>query len=211
MKRACLFDSRDSPCLYASRTNYRDALKSALYDTLLARDWYREVTFEEGMHRDVVQQFNRTLALLISPITPHTSEHIWKAILKEPNSIQTALWPDTPASYQPSPDLLAAGSYMRGTLKTMRDAEILLMKKKAKKGGAGGPAAYDPSSSKKSVNIYVASSFPQWQDQSIGIMQNAYDPKTGNINDAQIKDELTKLGLLKDKRIMPFIQLQKVR
>jgi leucyl-tRNA synthetase len=176
----------------------------------LARDWYREVTFEEGMHQELVQQFNRTLVLLIAPITPHTSEHIWKTILKESGSIQTALWPEPPSSYQPSPDLLAAGTYMRGTIKTIRDAELLLAKKKAKKGGAGGPTAYDPTSSKKSVNIFVASSFPPWQDQSMEIMERAYDAKAGAVDDAKIKDELTKLGLLKDKRIMPFIQLQKV-
>jgi leucyl-tRNA synthetase len=193
------------------RTNYKDALKSALYETLMARDWYREVTFEEGMHQDTVFEFNKTLTLLIAPITPHTSEHIWKTILKQPGSIQTASWPEPPSSYQPSPDLLAAGAYMRGTLKTMRDAELLLVKKKAKKGGAGGPAAYDPSQTKKSVNVFVASTFPPWQDQSIDIMQKAYDSTSGTINDAKIKEELTKAGLLKDKRIMPFIQLQKVR
>jgi leucyl-tRNA synthetase len=177
---------------------------------LLARDWYREVTFEEGMHQELVQQFNRTLVLLIAPITPHTSEHIWKTILKEPGTIQTALWPEPPSSYQPSPDLLAAGAYMRGTIKTIRDAELLLAKKKAKKGGAGGPAAYDPTSTKKSVNIFVAASFPPWQDQSMEIMERVYDAKAGAVDDAKLKDELSKLGLLKDKRIMPFIQLQKV-
>ncbi|KAG8781900.1 cytosolic leucyl tRNA synthetase [Serendipita sp. 398] len=192
-------------------TNYKDALKSALYETLMARDWYREVTFEEGMHSDLVRQFNRTLALLMAPITPHVSEHIWTSILKEEGSIQTARWPDAPASYQACPDLLAAGEYMRGTLKTMRDAEILLMKKKAKKGAQGGPAAYDPSAAKKSVNIFVASRFPAWQDESVEIMQKAYDEKTGTIDDAQIKEELAAKGLLKDKRIMPFIQLQKKR
>ncbi|KAG8769962.1 cytosolic leucyl tRNA synthetase, partial [Serendipita sp. 405] len=171
-------------------TNYKDALKSALYETLMARDWYREVTFEEGMHSDLVRQFNRTLALLMAPITPHVSEHIWTSILKEEGSIQTARWPDAPASYQACPDLLAAGEYMRGTLKTMRDAEILLMKKKAKKGAQGGPAAYDPSAAKKSVNIFVASRFPAWQDESVEIMQRAYDEKTGTIDDAQIKEEL---------------------
>jgi leucyl-tRNA synthetase len=192
------------------RTNYKDALKSALYETLMARDWYREVTFEEGMHQDIVFEFNKTLTLLIAPITPHTSEHIWKTILKQPGSIQTALWPEPPSSYQPSPDLLAAGAYMRGTLKTMRDAELLLVKKKAKKGAAGGPAAYNPSGTKKSVNVFVASTFPPWQDQSIDIMQKAYDSTSGTIDDAKIKEALTKAGLLKDKRIMPFIQLQKV-
>lgn len=163
------------------------------------------------MHQDLLFEFNKTLALLIAPITPHTSEHIWKTILKQPGSIQTALWPDPPASYQPCPDLRAAGNYMRGTLKTIRDAELLLAKKKAKKGGAGGPAAYDPTLLKKSVNVFVASTFPPWQDQSIDIMQKAYDPTTGTVDDGKIKDELTKTGLLKDKRIMPFIQLQKVR
>ncbi|CAG7851167.1 Putative leucine--tRNA ligase, cytoplasmic; AltName: Full=Leucyl-tRNA synthetase; Short=LeuRS [Serendipita indica DSM 11827] len=189
-------------------TNYKDALKSALYETLMARDWYREVTFEEGMHQDLVLAFNRTLALLISPITPHTSEHIWKAILKQPGSVQTARWPEPPANWQPSPDLIAAGEYMRGTLKTMRDAELSLAKKKAKKGTVG---AYDPSSAQKSVNIFVASKFPQWQDDSIEIMQRAYDEKTGTVDDAKIKEELASKGLLKDKRIMPFIQMQKKR
>lgn len=178
----------------------------------MARDWYREVTFEEGMHADLIQTFNRIVTLMISPITPHTSEHVWKVILKEPNSnsIQTARWPEPPTGYQHNQglDLLAAGNYMRGTLKTMRDAENTLLKKKAKKGSVGG--TYDPSAAKRSVNIFVASKFPEWQDQCIEILQRCYDPDTGNIDDAKIKDELTKLGLLKDKRIMPFIQLQKV-
>lgn len=162
------------------------------------------------MHHDLVQQFNRTLALIISPITPHTSEHIWKAILKEPDSIQNALWPDPPASYQASPDLLAAGAYMRNTIKTIRDAELLLAKKKAKKGSAGGPAAYDPAGTKRSVNIFVAANFPPWQDQCMEIMERTYDADKGAVDDAKIKEELTKLGILKDKRVMPFIQMQKV-
>ena len=173
----------------------------------MARDWYREVTFEEGMHRDLVLAFNKTLALLITPITPHTSEHIWKVILKESGSVQTARWPEPPSNWQPSPDLIAAGQYMRGTLKTMRDAELSLAKKKAKKGTVG---AYDPSAAVKNVNIFVASKFPQWQDESVEVMQRAYDEKTGTVDDAKIKEELAAKGLLKDKRIMPFIQAQKV-
>lgn len=183
-------------------------MKSALYETLMSRDWYREVTFEDGMHKDLILQFIRTLALLIQPITPHSAEHIWKAILKEQTSIQTALWPEPPATYQPRPDLIDASTYMKGTLKAMRDAELLLVKKKAKKGAAAG--AYDPSLT-KAVKIFVADSFPPWQDQSVEVIQKAYNWKTGVVDDALVKEELTKSGLLKDKRIMPFIQVLKVR
>ena len=50
----------------------------------------------------------------------------------------------------------------------------------------------------------MASSFPPWQDQSVAIAQGAYGVMTGTIDDGKAKDELTKLGLLKDKRILPF-------
>jgi leucyl-tRNA synthetase len=183
-------------------------LKSALYEPLLSRDWYREVTFDQGMHADLVFKFIRTLALTNAPITPHSSEHIWKHILKEESSIQTVLWPDAPVDYQPQPGLNHAAVYMRGTLKSMRDAELAIAKRKAKKGGPT-EGVYDPNKP-KGLNIFVASSFPPWQDQSAAIAQNAYDVTTGTLDDAKVKGELTKLGLLKDKRVMPFIQMLKV-
>ena len=91
----------------------------------------------------------------------------------------------------------------------MRDAELAIAKRKAKKGGPT-EGVYDPNRP-KGLNIFVASSFPPWQDQSVAIAQGAYDATTGTIDDGKVKDELTKLGLLKDKRVMPFIQMLKVR
>lgn len=161
------------------------------------------------MHAELVFKFIRTLALTTAPITPHFSEHVWKSVLREEGSIQTAHWPDAPVDYQPQPGLNHAAAYMRGTLKSMRDAEIALAKRKAKKGGQT-ESGYDPNKP-KGLNIFVASSFPPWQDQSVVIAQGAYSTATGTIDDAKVKDELTKLGLLKDKRVMPFIQMLKVR
>ena len=43
------------------------------------------------------------------------------------------------------------------------------------------------------------------------IAQGAYDATTGTIDDGKVKDSPSKLSLLKDKRIMPFIQMLKVR
>ena len=161
------------------------------------------------MHADLVLKFIRILALTVAPITPHFSEHIWKSVLKEEGSIQTTLWPDMSVDYQPQPGLNHAASYMRGTLKSMRDAELAIAKRKAKKGGST-EGVYD-THKPKGLNIFVASSFPPWQDQSVVIAQGAYDATTGTIDDAKVKDELMQLGLLKDKRVMPFIQMLKVR
>lgn len=161
------------------------------------------------MHAELVFKFIQILTLTVAPITPHFSEHVWKSVLKEEGSIQTALWPDAPVDYQPQPGFNHAAAYMRGTLKSMRDAELAIAKRKAKKGGPT-EGVYDPQKP-KGLNIFVASSFPPWQDQSVAIAQGAYDATTGTIDDAKVKDELSQLGLLKDKRVMPFIQMLKVR
>lgn len=100
---------------------------------------------------------------------------------------------------------------MRGLLKTMRDAELSLLKRltKSKGKGKGTDAAYDPKKP-KSVNVYVADSFPAWQDTCVAAVQAAYDEKDGKLNDVKIREVLTEKGLIKDKRVMPFVQAFKV-
>ena len=136
------------------------------------------------------------------------SEHISKSVPKE-GSIQTALWPDAPVDHQPQPGLNHAAAYIWGTLKSMRDAELAIAKRKAKK---GDPTAgiYDPNKP-EGMNSFMASSSPPWQDQRVVIAQGAHDATAGTTDDGKDKGKLTKLGLLKDKRIMPFMQMLKVR
>ncbi|EEB90945.1 hypothetical protein MPER_10780, partial [Moniliophthora perniciosa FA553] len=73
--------------------NFKDALKFGFYELQTARDWYREVTSNIGMHAELVTYWIRTAALLAAPVAPHFAEHIWTALLKEPQSIQLARWP----------------------------------------------------------------------------------------------------------------------
>ena len=76
-------------------------------------------------------------------IAPHFSEHIWTAILKNPQSIQLAEWP-TPSD-PVDHTLIEAGQYMRGTIKTIRDAEHSLLKALTKaKGKSSTDTFYDP-------------------------------------------------------------------
>ncbi|GJF00478.1 leucine-tRNA ligase [Phanerochaete sordida] len=188
-------------------TNYKDALKYGFYELQTARDWYREVTADVGMHADLVQYWIRVSALVVCPIAPHFSEHIWTEVLKEPTTVQRARWP-TPAT-APEKTILDAGAYLRSTVKNMRDAETAILKKMGKGKGAQ-TASYDPKKP-KSVRIFVATSFPDWQNTCVQIVREAYDSERDRVDDAKVRALLTERGLIKEKRAMPFVQAFKKR
>lgn len=194
--------------LGALRTFYKDATKFGFYELQSARDWYREVTADIGMHADLVRYWITVAALLASPIAPHFAEHIWRGILQRPTSIQRALWPTPPQPVDlPTID---AGGYMRTLVKTVRDAELTLLKKLGKGKSKGGPPPFDPKKP-RAVRVYVATRFPEWQDACVQAVQAAWDPETARVDDAKVRAALTERGLIKDKRAMPFVQLFKVR
>jgi leucyl-tRNA synthetase len=64
---------------------YKAALKSSLYDFTSARDFYREATTAAGigMHDALVMKYIELQALVLTPIAPHWSEHVWLEILKK--------------------------------------------------------------------------------------------------------------------------------
>ncbi|TEB21473.1 leucine-tRNA ligase [Coprinellus micaceus] len=192
-------------------TNYKDALKYGFYELQSARDWYREVTAESGMHKDLVLYWIRISALLATPVAPHFAEHIWSDILQEPKSIQCARWPTPEKPVDQT--IIEAGQYMRGTVKTIRDAETTLLKmmQKAAKGKKVlQENAFDPKKP-KSVRVYVAKEFPEWQNVSVGVVKEAWDEKEDKVDDAVVRAKLVENGLIKDKRVMPFIQAFKKR
>jgi leucyl-tRNA synthetase len=173
----------------------------------IARDWYREVTADVGMHADLVAHWIRTLTLLVTPIAPHFAEHVWATVLREPSSVQHARFP-TPAA-APDAALLQAGLYMRGLVKTIRDAELAILKKMAK--AKGGQAPYDPKAP-RAVRVYVATRFPGWQDACVAAVKEACAGEhDGKVDEAKVRALLAQRGLIKDKRAMPFVQLFKKR
>ncbi|KAK2465536.1 hypothetical protein APHAL10511_002428 [Amanita phalloides] len=188
-------------------TNYKDALKYGFYELQSARDWYREVTADVGMHEDLILYWIRIAALLVAPIAPHFAEHICRSTLGLPTSIQNARWP-TPDK-EVDRTLTEATSYMRGVTKMMRDAEASLLRALSKSKGKG-PATFDPKKP-KSVRIYVAIEFPEWQNICVDIVKEAYNVKEDQVDDAKVKELLIQKGLIKDKRAMPFIQAFKKR
>ena len=101
---------------------------------------------------------------------------------------------------------------MRETIKTIRDAEVSLLKMMSKVKGKKAPteSMFDPKKP-KAVRIYVATTFPEWQNTCVQVIKDSYDETADKVDDAKVKQLLTQNGLIKDKRVMPFIQAFKVR
>ena len=63
------------------------------------------------MNRALVQRYIELSALLLAPITPHTSEHIWGALLKKGGSVLKAGWPQ---AAEPDFVMQRAAQYIEG-------------------------------------------------------------------------------------------------
>ncbi|KAK4687665.1 leucyl-tRNA synthetase, partial [Tremellales sp. Uapishka_1] len=184
---------------------YKTALKRGLYDFESARNWYRLVCNPDlggaGMHRDLVFRYIEVNALLMSPFTPHFAEYVYQDILGNSTSVQNASFPVVSGPIDHV--ALAQLEYMRGVVDSLRSAEALVNKKKGK--GKTVEGAYDPSKP-KSARIYVATEFPEWQNQAVELVRAAWSEESNTVDDAALKKGLTEKGLMKDKKIMPFCQ-----
>ncbi|KAI7902565.1 leucyl-tRNA synthetase [Cokeromyces recurvatus] len=98
----------------------------------------------------------------------------------------------------------AATRYIRKTIKAIRDAELNLLKKKKK--SKNGEGEYKPKEP-KSLKIYAATKFPEWQETCLTVMKANYND--GQFDDVKIRQELGAQGVLKNKKVMPFVQEQK--
>ncbi|KAF8311791.1 leucine-tRNA ligase [Cantharellus anzutake] len=203
--------------------NYKEALKEGFFEMQTSRDWYREVTSIDigggeggegggsGMHASLIELWIRTSVLLVTPIAPHFAEFVWTEVLREVESVQKARFPvvadvDGGKDAAAAAAAIEAGAYMRNTIKTIRDAEILAEKKKKGKNVKGGSSGGGGGGGKKAVRIFVATKYPEWQDVSVQIVKEAFDEKSGIVDDEKVREALTKKGFMKDKKVMPFVQ-----
>ncbi|KAL8921893.1 MAG: hypothetical protein Q9208_005497 [Pyrenodesmia sp. 3 TL-2023] len=182
-------------------TDYKVALKSALYDFTSARDFYREALAAASipMHRDLVTTYISLQALLVTPIAPHWADYIWQEVLQKPTTIQNALWPIVPQS---DAGLTAAYSYIRTTSSAITSAEGHQIRKKSK----GKSTQYDPEQPKR-LTIYTASSFPSWQQKYIDLVKDFH--VKSSLEDKSLNAEVGRMG--EGKKAMPFVQALKKR
>jgi leucyl-tRNA synthetase len=86
---------------------------------------------------------------------------------------------------------------------SVTSAEAAQLKRKAKGKNTGG---YDPKKPKK-LTIFVALSYPAWQEKYIDLVREAFDGVS--INDKELNPKVSKLGEM--KKAMPFVQILKKR
>ncbi|KAJ2591429.1 cytosolic leucyl tRNA synthetase [Coemansia sp. RSA 1722] len=189
-------------------TTYRDALKSGHYDFINLRKWYIDTTASIGMHPTLVRKWITRQVLLLSPIAPHWCEHVWRTVMGNQSSIMNERWPsDLPS--EPNHTLAAAGNYARDIVHSVRDAEAVLQKRAKKKGAKADE--FNPASP-KTIDVFVAHEFPEWQDNVIAVLKDNFDPATCKFDDKQIIATLGQRGILKqNKKAMPFAQEIKKR
>jgi leucyl-tRNA synthetase len=65
---------------YYDKLLFKEALKSGVFELQAARDKYRELCSEGGMHVDLVTRYIETQAKVMSPICPHVAEHVWELL-----------------------------------------------------------------------------------------------------------------------------------
>ncbi|KAK9458120.1 hypothetical protein V1511DRAFT_465096 [Dipodascopsis uninucleata] len=180
---------------------YKAALKTGLYDFQAARDYYREAVAEAGMHRDLVLRYIEQQALLLTPIAPHWAEYIWTDVLKKPQSVQVALFPQP--SKPEDKALTAALEYVRDVTRTIRETEGANIKKQKK----SKAVTFDPKKPTKLV-LYIALQFPEWQEQYVDLVRDAFDRISLSFS-PELTSKVQKLGDM--KRAMPFVNHIKFR
>jgi len=177
------------------QTDFREALRTGFYDLQSYRDGYRTSVGAEGMNYDLVMKFVEIQAILISPITPHVSEWIWKSLGKT-GSVRFASWP---VVKDPEENLLAQWNYLTELAHTTRTRREYYIKPKAKKGEepVSVPAP-------DLLTIQVAKDFPSWKRKTLDIVTSMYTK--GGVDEKEILKVLnTQADLKKDiKKIMPF-------
>uniref|UniRef100_A0A914N7R4 leucine--tRNA ligase n=1 Tax=Meloidogyne incognita TaxID=6306 RepID=A0A914N7R4_MELIC len=184
------------------KTFYKEALKTGFFEFQLARDNYRQLCgSDEQMNEKLILRFIETQALILSPICPHITEHIW-SLLGKNDLIVNSKWPTISTVDKL---LLQQSSFVNNAIKEFRqrrDAKLNPKKKDPKK------ALLPP----KAATIYFTKKYPEWKEKAINLMRKLYESNNSTLPDnREIMELLNTTQLPEKKEVMPFVQFVRER
>lgn len=187
---------------FYDRMQWREGLHVGFFEFQIARDGYRDICLrsETPMHRDVILRFIEAQIVMLSPITPHFCEHIWK-LLGKTGFISNALWP---VAHEVDFSLLRAGDFLNKTTRHFREA----LTKGNQKKGKGKAAAPADTTKPTHAHVYLSNEFPAWQQKVLIFMASVFDASKEFPADFMklLKDQIAQDDELKKitKNVMQF-------
>ncbi|GAB1604520.1 leucine--tRNA ligase, cytoplasmic-like [Argonauta hians] len=175
---------------------YKEALKTGFYEFQALRDNYREIS-TNGMHKDLVKRFIETQTLILSPICPHTCDHIWE-LLGKPDTIMKASWPSTDVVDE---SISQSYEYLNEAVHNFRLRQKGLLANKHTK-----DVVVDAGT------IYIAKTYATWQNIVLQTLKRLYEENNNTFPENKIiAQEVGKNKELKpfSKKVMPFVQVIK--
>ena len=135
---------------------FREAIKCGFYELQGARDEYRFSCGLDGMHADLVKLFCEAQVKLLTPICPHTCEHMWSNILKKEGCVVNS---GLPQLEEPDMIIYQSGKFIEGIISSLRSS-IQKAQAPPKKKKNKGPVA---KMKVTSVKLTVAKEYTGWR------------------------------------------------
>ncbi|KAG2497803.1 hypothetical protein HYH03_004074 [Edaphochlamys debaryana] len=194
------------------RMAFREALKVAAYDLGNARDVYRLMCGPDGMHRALVTRYIEVSTLLLVPVTPHYSEHVWRNVLKKSSPAVTAGFP---AGSPPDLTMQRSAAYIEDLIPSLRKAIAKAEAPPKKKGNA----PVEPPPRVSQVLVFVSERFVGWQEAVLRALAPHFDAKARAFKQPEAQDAVLAaakqdptLSALPEKQlkqaVMPFAKFK---
>lgn len=196
------------------RMQFREALKCGFYDLQNARDSYRVMCGEEGMHPALVRRFVEVQCKLLAPICPHYAEHVWSELLGGQGTVLKSGWP---AARPPDLVLQRAGQHLQDCISEWRKNMAKATAAPKGKGGAAAAAANAaPAQAVTRLEVFVAEQYGGWQEVVLGILEASFDASAKAFPpDTQLLDKVKASPLAAQadfkavlKQVMPFLKFK---